>query len=195
MRRLGFKRFILGIGYNANFIKKYYDKHKIPGVDIVFSKENRPLGTGGAVKKAEALIKSSHFLVLNGDSYAKFDKSKFIKFYERKRANVLILLKKAANKKEFGEVIIDKDAKIICFKEKGLRVHDNFINAGVYLFNKKVFSMMPKGARFSLEYDFFPSMVGKGIYGYKQEGFFIDIGTPERYSAAKRYLAGLNKRG
>lgn len=51
LRRSGFKRFILGIGYQAEFIKKYYLQHKIPGADIIFSQENRPLGTGGAVKK------------------------------------------------------------------------------------------------------------------------------------------------
>ena len=61
LRKFGFKRFILGVGYHAYFIKKYYKEHKIPGVEIVFSQENQPLGTGGAVKKAEKLIKSKVF--------------------------------------------------------------------------------------------------------------------------------------
>jgi len=188
LRRLGFKRFILGIGYKADSIKNYYKKHKIPGVEIVFSRENQPLGTGGAVKKAKRLIKSKVFLVLNGDSFSEFDAKNFIKFYKEKKAQILILLRKVKNNQDYGSVTASKKLEIISFDEKPSCARNNFINGGIYLFNKSVFSKMPKDAKFSLERDFFPWMIGKGLYGYKQDGFFIDIGTPQRYFAAKKYL-------
>jgi NDP-sugar pyrophosphorylase family protein len=188
LREFGFKRFILGIGYQAHFIKKYYKEHKIPGIEIIFSQENQPLGTGGAVKKAERFIKSGVFIVLNGDSFSKFNAENFIKFYKQKKAKALILLRKVKNNQDFGAITTDRRSEITCFSEKNSALRNNFINGGVYLFSKNVFSEMPKNVKFSLEYDFFPQMIGKGLYGYKKSGFFIDIGTPERYLVAKKHF-------
>ncbi len=188
LRGFGFKRFILGIGYQADFIKTYYRIHKIPGVEIVFSQENQPLGTGGAVKKAKRLIKNNLFFVLNGDSFSKFNAEKFIKFYKQKKARISILLRKVKNNQDFGAITINGRSEITCFSEKNSPMRNNFINGGIYLFSKKVFSWMPKNSKFSLEYDFFPKMIGKGLYGYKRSGFFIDIGTPQRYLIARKYF-------
>ncbi|MDO8489046.1 MAG: sugar phosphate nucleotidyltransferase [Candidatus Omnitrophota bacterium] len=188
LRRLGFKRIILGIGYQAKFIRKYYTEHKVPGLEIIFSEEKKPLGTGGAVKKAKRLIKSESFFVLNGDTFLRFNADKFIKFYSQKKSQLLILLKKAKANKDYGAITMDRNSKIISFNEKDCPRSNNFVNGGVYLFNKNVFSQMPKSHKFSLEYDFFPQMIGKGLYGYNEAGTFIDIGTPERYFTAKKYL-------
>lgn len=189
LRRFGFKRFILGIGYKAHFIKKYYKEHKIPGIEIVFSQENRPLGTGGAVKRAKRFIKSSIFLVLNGDSFSEFNAENFIKFYQQKKAKVLILLKKVKNNRDFGGITTDRNSKITGFSEKNSNLRSNYINAGVYLFSKNIFSKMSESGKFSLEYDFFPRLIGKGFYGYRHGGFFIDIGTADRYFSAKKYFS------
>lgn len=188
LKRSGFKRIILGIGYRAGFIRKYYREHKAPGVEIIFSEEKKPLGTGGAVKKAKRLIKSGSFLVLNGDTFSKFKADRFIKFYQQKKARLLILLRKAKSNKDYGAITIDRSSKITSFSEKNLSSRVTFVNGGVYLFNKSVFSEMPDKSKFSLEYDFFPRLVGKGLYGYKESGFFIDIGIPERYLSAKKYF-------
>lgn len=188
MRRSGFRRFVLGIGYRAGFVEKYYRENEIPGVEIVFSRERRPLGTGGAVKKAERLIKSEIFFVLNGDSFSDFDTKNFIRFYKQKKADLLVLLRKVKSNHDYGAITVNKRSEITCFSEKNPRMRSSFINGGVYLFNKNAFLEMPKNRKFSLEYDFFPRMIGNGLYGYKRSGFFIDIGTPERYFAAKKYL-------
>ncbi len=188
LKKLGFRRFILGIGYQAHFIKKYYRRHKIPGIEIIFSQENQPLGTGGAVKKAKRLIRSEIFLVLNGDSFSKFNVANFIKFYKQKKARFLILLKKVRNSQDFGAVTFNRRSEITSFSEKNSTSRDNFINGGVYLFDKSVFQEMPPSRKFSLEHDFFPQMAGKRLYGYVDRGFFIDLGTPERYFVAEKYF-------
>jgi D-glycero-alpha-D-manno-heptose 1-phosphate guanylyltransferase len=188
LQKFGFKRFILGIGYQAHCLKKYYQKHRIPGVEVVFSQEKYPLGTGGAVKAAKKFIKSDCFFVLNGDSFSEFNAENFIKFYKQKKANALILLKKKKNNQDYGGITINRKSEIICFNEKNSQMPHKFTNCGVYLFNKNIFSKMPKNRKFSLEYDFFPQMIKKGLYGCKQPGFFIDIGIPKRYLAAKSYF-------
>ncbi|MFH1856436.1 MAG: sugar phosphate nucleotidyltransferase, partial [Candidatus Omnitrophota bacterium] len=154
LRQFGFKRFILGIGYRADFIKKYYKECKIPGVEIVFSPEDTPLGTGGAIKKAKKFIKSPVFLVLNGDSFSKFKPEDFFKFHQQKKAEASILLRKVENNQDYGAILTDKESRITCFSEKNPGIRNNYINGGVYLFNKSVFSKMPKENKFSLEYDF-----------------------------------------
>lgn len=188
LRKSGFRRFILGIGYQAHIIKNYYQKHEIPGVEILFSQEYKPLGTGGAVKKAKKLIKSDPFFVLNGDSFSEFNANDFLTFYKQKDAKVLILLRKVKKNNDFGSITTDKNSRITSFIEKTSTLNLNYINSGVYLFNSNIFSKMPHKENFSLEYDFFPKMLKKGLYGYKKKGFFIDIGTPQRYFAAIKHF-------
>lgn len=186
----GFKRFILGLGYGADYIREYYSKNKLAGIEIVFSKESRPLGTGGAVKKAGRLIKSEDFMVINGDSFSDFSLRGFFDFYKKKKAKVAILLKEMKDNKDYGFVAVNANSEVTLFNEKVQRKKNSYINSGVYLFNKEIFSVMPKKPVFSLEYDFFPKIIGKGVYGYKGKSLFIDIGTPERYRKAKNYFLG-----
>ncbi|MFA5096764.1 MAG: sugar phosphate nucleotidyltransferase [Candidatus Omnitrophota bacterium] len=188
LRKAGFKRIILGIGYRARLIREYYKYHPVSGVEIVFCEEKAPLGTGGAVKKARRLIKSESFFVLNGDTFSKFNAQRMLRSFRRKKAKLLILLRKAKPAKEYGLITLDSRSRICGFNEKASSSQRGFVNGGVYLFSKKVFSQMPGRARFSLEYDLFPRMCGKGLYGYKEAGPFIDIGTPERYLSAQKYL-------
>lgn len=188
MTRKGFKRFILGIGYRADFFKRYYTNYKNKNISITFCTEKFPLGTGGAVKKAEKTIKSNLFMVLNGDSFCEFNPIDFLKFHRAKNAVLSMLLRKIDNASDYGCVKINKQEKITSFDEKNSRNTNCFINAGIYIFNKSILALMPGEKTFSLERDFFPSIIGKNCFGYKKSGFFIDIGTPERYYKAKKHL-------
>lgn len=192
----GFRRFILGTGYRADTVKNYYRAHKIIDADILFSREYSPLDTGGAVKNARKLIKSDPFFVLNGDSWCKFSPKAFLKFHQKKRALVSILLRQVASGEEYGEIKIDRFSRVLNFREKNISAKKCLINAGVYVFDKRVLGVMPKEPRFSLERDFFPAMLSNRIFGYPVSGMFIDIGTPERYLKAKKiFLEGKDKHG
>lgn len=188
MAGFGFRRFILGIGYKTEVFKKYYKNFKSKDLNIEFCEEKTPLGTGGAVKKAKSLIKSNLFLVLNGDSFCKFDPLDFLKFHKKKKAVVSILLGKVSSGGDYGRVKFDKASRIIDFNEKDSQAKNCLINAGVYVFDKTAFGLMPRQKVFSLERDFFPKLVGKNCFGYTKSGFFIDIGTPERYLNANKYF-------
>lgn len=188
MANFGFRRFILGIGYKADVVKEYYIRNPKQGLKIIFSQEKEPLGTGGAVKKAKKLISSNPFFVLNGDSFCNFNPLDFLKFHKKKKSLVSILLRQVSGAKDYGEAKVDRSWRILSFNEKNNTRGKSWINAGAYLFDKKVFNFMPVADRFSLEYDFFPKIAGSNIFGYHKSGFFIDIGTPERYWEAKKYL-------
>jgi D-glycero-alpha-D-manno-heptose 1-phosphate guanylyltransferase len=183
----GFCRFILLTGFMRNFIKEYYQTKK-SDLTFLFSEEEKPLGTGGAVKKAIPMISSDTVIVMNGDSFCPIDFEKLYKFHKKNKASISIALSKAEKGKDYGYVLLDKLKKVTAFNEKAEIGKHGYLNAGIYLMEKSVFEYM-KLDTFSLEYDFFPEMIQYGIYGYDTGESFIDIGTPERFELAKRLLA------
>ncbi|MDP3789644.1 MAG: nucleotidyltransferase family protein [Candidatus Omnitrophota bacterium] len=183
----GFKRFILCAGYRSDVLEKYY-RQKRDNTEILISKEEAPLGTGGAVKNAENIIRSSPFLVMNGDSLCRVKMDEFIGFHERKKALISIVLVNSVMTEDYGSVKCGAAGRIAGFDEKAGSGNKGLINAGIYLFDKAVLDLMPGNRAFSLEYDFFPKMTEREIYGYATDGDFIDIGTPERLAKAKEIL-------
>jgi len=115
----GFRRVILCTGYQAHTVEQYYREKKSP-LTIEFSKESEPLGTGGALKLAEPLVKAQRFFVLNGDSFCPVDFKKFLQFHQIKKALVSMVLSSVEETKDYGTVIVDADSKEVrAFVEKG----------------------------------------------------------------------------
>ena len=184
----GFRRFVLCVGFMADSITTFYANKKGP-FTIEISNEKRPLGTGGALKNAARLIESDPFLVLNGDSFCAVDLAGFLQFHYRKKAILSIIVSQTRNAGDYGTIRMNAEGRILQFSEKTKQGKTACINAGIYLFSRKALSIIPAGKNFSLEYDLFPTLSGKGFFGYVSEGEVVDIGTPKRYERAKRLLA------
>lgn len=182
----GLKRFILCSGYRAEYIDRYYQNKK-NSFDLVISRESSPLGTGGAVKNAENLIKTDNFIVMNGDSFCRVNLENFYDFHIACHSSLSIVVARTKNSEDSGSLSINDSGRITAFQEK-TRNAKELVSAGVYIFNKEVLSLIPSGHTISLEYDFFPKFIGKGIYGFVTEERLIDIGTPERYERAKVFF-------
>ncbi len=181
----GFRRFILSTGHLKAQVRRHFEG---TGPAVEFSDEDSPLGTGGAVKKAEGLITSPCFLVMNGDSMCKTDFARFYGFHRRKRGMLTAVLARAQSGTDYGVVSIDDEQRITRFKEKTPAGEKALVNAGIYMMNRAVFLNMPEQETFSLEYDLFPRVVELGFYGFITDGHVIDIGTPERYQKANKLL-------
>ena len=186
--KFGFKRFILCVGYKGDEIKRYYQNKENRGIEIIFSEEKDLLGTGGAIKNAEPLIKSSPILIMNSDSLCEFDLKKFLDFHSAKNALVSMVLADIKGTTDYGAVSLGESCNITGFNEKSSAAKGGFISIGVYLFEKAALSSMPQSGKFSLEYDFFPKILNKMFFGYVTKEPFIDIGTPEKYKKAKGIL-------
>jgi NDP-sugar pyrophosphorylase family protein len=184
----GFARFILCVGYMGDVIKEYYRK-KSSELTILFSEEKEPLGTAGAIKNAEKLIRSEMFLVLNGDSICKIDLKDFLRFHNNKKALHSIVLATIDKPRDYGVIELDVNQKILSFIEKTNAHIVSLVNAGIYLLNRAVFGDIPSGQRFSLEYDLFPKILDKGIYGYITDRKLMDIGTPERLELTRQMIS------
>jgi len=187
LKSQGIRRIILCTGYKADFIEDYYRKNNF-GLTIDFSRENEPLGTGGALKNAREIIKSDPFLVLNGDSFLAADLKAFFDFHKEKGSLASMLIAQVNKAEEFGSLELDENCEITKFFEKSDGSVNALVNAGIYCFDQTIFSNMPESTKFSLEKDLFPELTGKKFYGYRIEKRFFDIGTPERYQSAKQDL-------
>lgn len=183
----GFRRFILCTGYKADIIEKYY-RQKNSDLSIEFSMEEKPLGTGGAIKNAENYIKSSPFLVANGDSFCKIHLKEFVDFHFKRGALISIAVTNTDVCDDYGVITINNLQQIVKFNEKIKGYKNRLINAGFYLLQREVFSLMPEKDIFSIERDFFPEIIKRNLYAFETQESLIDIGTPERYEKAKHLL-------
>jgi NDP-sugar pyrophosphorylase family protein len=190
LKRFEFDRIILAIGFLQEQIVRYLDERKL-GVRLRYSFEKEPLDTGGAIKNAETLI-SSDFLALNGDViFGGLDLDKLIYAHKKSNAAATLVLAKSSNAGRFGAVELDTDNRVVSFVEKPRRqqVGESWVNAGVYVIRPSVFGKIPKGRRSSLELDVFPKLMREGtISGYKHEGYWADVGTPEDYLRVQKDL-------
>ena len=188
LRSQGIREVILGTGYMAEQIEAFFDKGDNIGLHIRYSQEDKPLGTGGALKLAEPLL-SDPVVVLNGDSYVEWNLAATVEFFAKKDATVVIVLQAVPDVSRYGSVTIEPDGRVTEFVEKGTRTGAGLINAGVYLLRKEIVSALPVGEAVSLERDVFPGLLGGKVYGLVSNGLFIDIGIPTDLHRAQTLLA------
>ncbi len=183
----GGQRFILCTGHGAQAVEQAL-ADAFPKLDIVFSREEEPLGTGGAIKQATALVRSSRFLAMNGDCFCVIDYGQLIKSHVSRKAAATIAVTRFDDAREYGTIEVAADGRIEAFKEKHPEATPALINTGTYCLNKNVFGLTKTPQKFSIEYDFFPRLVGKGFWSFEVPSKFVDIGTPERYQWAQEHL-------
>lgn len=184
----GIRKVVLCSGYMADKIDTCFgDSYGL--LSIQYSKEDQPLGTGGGLRLALPRIISDTILVMNGDSYADANLVAYMEwFFEEERPASLLLIK-MDNTSRYGTVIMNTNKTVAAFKEKCDNTKSGWINAGIYLMKRSLVSSIPVEKFYSLERDFFPSLTGGRLYGYCDEGRFIDIGTPDTYAMAERFFA------
>ena len=179
----GFSNIILCTGHKGDMVKDAFGLN-YKGLNIRYSHEPEPLGTGGALRYALPMIENEIILVMNGDSFIDVDMCNFIGWYLKGEYDASILLTKVEDTSRYGCVKIGADGKVIRFEEKQGGLEQGWINAGVYLFKSSLLQSIPFGKPYSLERQFLPGLIVKSFYGYLCESNFRDIGTPTSYVKA-----------
>ena len=187
-RHQGIRRAILATGHLGEMIERHFGE-EFCGVKLMFSREAEPLGTGGALRLAATVVNSQQLLVLNGDTYCRFDSQQLLDVQTRNAAAATLWLSSVPDAHRFGSVWIDTGGRIVGFEEKAVRHGRRVASAGVYLIDHQVVDGIQTGYRGSLEHDLFPSLVGQGLYGVEGPGEFVDIGTPESLATSRDTLA------
>ena len=181
----GIRSLIMCTGYLADQIESEFGKGSGLGVTIEYSKEPEALGTAGAVKFAERFLQGApDFLVMNGDSFLELDLNQLIQLHRTHGGLATMAVVSVENAGRYGTVHLDSDNKVTAFCEKTGSDSPGLINAGVYVFSPAILGLIPAGP-VSLEKDIFPKLLGEEVYASREQGVFIDIGTPADYAHAQ----------
>ena len=157
------------------------------GIGIRYAKEEKRLGTGGAILNAMKQIDTSPFFVLNGDILiAGFSLREMLDRFHQGMAGVLLSVH-VPDIRPYGEIVSDSDGKILDFREKQPIHRAGYVNGAVYLFDQSIAGAFPKGQEtFSMERDVFPFV--SNLYTLQTDASWIDIGVPERLEYARKHF-------
>jgi mannose-1-phosphate guanylyltransferase len=188
LKKSGFNDIIMTLNYMSTNIKNYFKDGSEFGMDIRYSVEKWPLGTGGSVKKAEKYIDDT-FMVVSGDVLTDVDFKDVVRYHKEKGAIATMVLTEVEDPTHFGIAVMDKNHKITEYLEKPSpeEAFSNVANTGIYIFEPEIFDFFDgKDKEVDFSKDIFPEVIRQdaGIYGYVFNGYWNDIGRPETYLAA-----------
>jgi D-glycero-alpha-D-manno-heptose 1-phosphate guanylyltransferase len=179
---------VLSVGYLHEVIEDYF-KDEYLGIKVKYCIEEKPLGTGGGIKKAFELIENNAF-VLNGDTFFDVNLTELDAYHNNTNADFSMSLKHLTEFDRYGTITLE-NSRVKGFKEKTY-TKEGWINGGVYLTSASVLNRFDLPEQFSLEKDFLERHLDSlQVNGYCSDGYFIDIGIPEDYFKANEDLPKL----
>ncbi len=180
---------ILSLNYQPRRIEEIFGDGGDSGLAIRYVVEPVPLGTAGAVRYAGESLHES-VVVFNGDVLTQIDLAAVIALHRERKAKATIVLTPVENPSAYGLVETDAQGNIQRFLEKPKphEITSNHINAGIYVLEPETFDRIPKDTAWSIERSFFPSLIERGetFVAYVYDGYWIDIGTPDKYIQVHR---------
>jgi NDP-sugar pyrophosphorylase family protein len=180
---------ILSLNYQPRRIEEVFGEGEGMGVRIRYVVEPAPLGTGGAIRYAAQGITDT-LVVFNGDVMTSVDVRAVLERHRTAQAKATIVLTPVENPSAYGLVETDRDGRVTRFLEKPKpdEITCNTINAGIYVLEPDTFDRIPKDVSYSIERGYFPSLNERGetFVAYIDKGYWIDIGTPEKYVQVHR---------
>ena len=182
-RRHGVDDVVLSCGFLSEGVERVLGD-EWEGMRIRYVHEDEPLGTGGPLRLAhdEGLL-DERLVMLNGDVLTDFDLTAQLAQHERTGALGTLALAAVEDTASYGVVPTGEDGQVEAFLEKQVgKAPTNRINAGCYVLEREIAERVEPGRAVSMEREVFPQLAGgNGLYGWLAEGYWIDIGTPERY--------------
>jgi mannose-1-phosphate guanylyltransferase len=186
LRGHGVDDVIISCGFMAEGVRGVLGDGEQLGIRLRYLEEPRPLGTGGALKFAQELL-AERFFMLNGDVLTDIDLTAQLQQHERTGARATLALIPVEDPSAYGLVRRHDDHSVSGFVEKPgpEQIDTDLINAGAYILERGILDRMPPaGTNVSIEREVFPALVGDGLFGYEASGYWLDIGTPDRYLQA-----------
>jgi mannose-1-phosphate guanylyltransferase len=185
-REAGVTRVILSTSYKPEVFSAYFGDGSRFGVELVYVTEDVPLGTGGAIRHVASQLESDAddpVLVFNGDVLSGHDIAGQIKHWRAANADVSLYLTRVEDPRAFGLVPTDADDRVTQFLEKPATAEEcvtDQINAGCYVFRRRLIDAIPTGRPVSVERETFPGLLTAGAHltGFVDDGYWLDLGTP-----------------
>jgi mannose-1-phosphate guanylyltransferase len=182
----GVEEIVFACGFMADALRETFGEGDAGGPRLRYVAEPEPLGTAGAIKFAAERL-DERFLALNGDVLADLDLTALAGAHAEAGAAATLGLYRVDDAAAYGLVRRAENGEVLEFVEKpggGEQGGGGEINAGAYVLERSLLDLVPAGRAVSIERDVFPRLVGQGLHAIVLEGYWIDIGTPERYLQA-----------
>jgi mannose-1-phosphate guanylyltransferase len=185
LSRHGVDDIIMACGFLAAGVRDVLGEGGNGGPRLRYVEEPEARGTAGAIKFAQRFL-DERFLALNGDLLTDFDLTALIELHEKRGAKSTLALYPVEDPSAYGLVRRREDGEIVEFVEKPdpAQIDTDEISAGAYVLERSVLDLVPEDREVSIEHEVFPELVGEGLYGLRLPGYWMDIGTPQRYLEA-----------
>lgn len=194
-KKAGVHTLVLATSYLSEVFTPYFGDGSKWGIKILYAVEKEPLGTGGAIRNAAQMLDLTKLgdepiVIFNGDVLSRHSIADQIQFHQAKSADATLHLIEVDDARAFGCVPTDADGRVTAFLEKMDNPVTNSINAGCYVFHPSVLDRIPLGEVVSIERETFPALVesGRPVFGYKEQAYWLDVGTPAALFKGSRDL-------
>jgi mannose-1-phosphate guanylyltransferase len=180
----GLEHVILSTSYQAAVFEAEFGDGSQLGLEIEYVTEQEPLGTGGGIANVADLLRHDTVMVFNGDVLSGADLGQLLEFHQANQSDVTLHLVRVGDPRAFGCVPTDDKDRVVAFLEKTEDPPTDQINAGTYLFERKIIDRIPRGRPVSVEREVFPGLLaddGVKICGYVDATYWRDMGTPEDF--------------
>ncbi len=182
LARQGVTEAVLCLGYASDRVWEAAVGAAPPGLTLHASREDKPMGTGGAIRNALGLLGDA-FLIVNGDTYLEASLHGLWRRHHEADALLTLTLVRSEQAAEKGTVKVDPAGRVLDFEEKTPE-GTGLINAGIYAARARLFDRCPPDVGCSLEREVIPAALraGERVTAVRVEGMpFVDIGLPEDY--------------
>ncbi|MGH3366994.1 MAG: sugar phosphate nucleotidyltransferase [Nocardioidaceae bacterium] len=179
----GVRRVLLATSYRAADFEPVFGDGSAWGLQLDYVTETAPLGTAGALRNVAGLLRSGPddpVIALNGDILSGHDIARQVEQHTAERADASLHLVEVADARAFGSVPTDEQGRVTAFLEKSPDPVSNQVNAGCYVFRRRVLEDIPAGRPVSVERETFPALLAEGarVRGYAESAYWLDVGTP-----------------
>lgn len=186
IKKAGIQKIIVSLGSKGKMIRDHFGDGRRFGIEIIYSEEEKPLGTAGPLRQAANVLKDEPFFVLYGDILADINLAAIEDFHRENQALATMVLTSVLKSTAYGVVELD-GSQVRRFSEEpfpGKGAAAGLTNAGIYIFEPEILNYIPKTGKAMLE-DIFPTLIkAKELYGYLFSGQWFDLTTPKEYEKA-----------
>ena len=192
-RAAGVDHVVLATSYKSEVFADYFGDGSALGLRVDFVTEREPLGTGGAIRNVAGRLESAPddpVLILNGDILSGHDLAEQVRIHRESDAVATLHLVRVPDARAFGSVVTADDGRVVEFVEKSPNPVTDQINAGTYVFNRRLIDEIPPDCVVSVERETFPGLLAAGlpIHAYVDESYWLDVGTPSAFVRASADL-------
>jgi len=193
LRTHGIRQVVINLHHDGGMVRKALGDGAQFDVEIEYSEEQLLMGTAGAIKKAEPLLRSDTFVVINSDVLTAAPLGEIVAFHRRQRALATLVLREDEQAEKYGALAMGPTGRIVRLRDLRVGREEPELVAmftGIHVLDRRVLSAIPQGRPCNITEETYPALLRKAapIYGYLDSGYWADIGSPARYLAAHQAL-------